>query len=227
MDIRSFLSRIGQNHEDVAEVDDIHSENGSGNDSDDGPLISIRKKKDRSLLPEFRRRSADEAKGIVVSLLPTINTQKTAEIQTSNSQVGLHNRSTFVAAALRHKRKRDVSIDELLPTHEPRKHEHAATETTDFQSYVSDETKIVQQLSPETEHEAGDELDVESLLTRRALVSPESDRVATETITVNAEAAAKPTIRRKGLLELAKGLAKEAAAPPKRTVSWAPHSKSF
>jgi hypothetical protein len=238
MDLRSFLSRVGQKSSSDVEEDGLLSASNSGSDSDGEPIVSIRKKKDRALLPAFRRLSNEEAKGTIVSLLPT-NTGYGKSAPHAKASVDLpllcsaaqrSTKSVFVAAALRQKRRREPDDDELdlVPQVDVAAGKGTVEVGLAATSYISDSKPTVFLADLATAERDDDDFyartqTVTHTATEQPL-APQSNDLAE--VPLIAEVPPKAAVRRRGLLELAKSVAKEGATLP-LSKSWMPESKTF
>ncbi|CUE86215.1 Hypothetical protein, putative [Bodo saltans] len=227
MDLRSFLSRVSRSTSGKVDDDELVSASNSSNDSDGEPIVSIRTKKDRKLLPTFRRRSADEAKGTIVSLLPTIAASPSEGAHSSHgeSSAPRTHKSVFVAAALRQKRPREVETLDTLLTVAPEKFfdaEHLPKPQQAISSYIAEDKSI--DFSSLRDTEKDDDVQAADPI---VAASPEMHEPSPLPLNIAAaEDPPKIAPRRRGLLELAKAAAKE-VAQPKQLKSWIPESKSF
>jgi hypothetical protein len=238
MDLRSFLSRVGQKRGSDVEEDGLLSASNSGSDSDGEPIVSIRKKKDRALLPAFRRLSNEEAKGTIVSLLPT-NTgygksaphaKASVDLPLLRSAAQRSTKSVFVAAALRQKRHREPDDDDelnLVPHLDVAAGKGSVEVGLSATSYIADSkpTAFLADLAT-AERDDDDFYARTQTVTHTATepLAPQSN-VSTE-VPLIAEVPPKAAVRRRGLLELAKSVAKEGATLP-LSKSWMPESKTF
>lgn len=233
MDVRAFLAQIGSREAEGGDAADESSNRSSDADEDDQPVVSIARKIDRSIVPAFRRRNNDELKGVVVSLLPQeLHIYETQQPSVNSSGSSLRSgRSAFVLGALRHKRVRSSSADDCLGgetdhdgTERIRQPQPQECATLNVQSYISVDNHLKDQNDFDSGDDLPDSLTIQGtsseLRAKEPEHPPESSR-AEPTLSVKENIP-----RRKGLLELAKGIAK-AQPPPVSSSSWAPSSKSF